>query len=150
MADLYTLSYVSKSLISSDTNKLEQQLANIIAVAQRNNAKRAVTGALLFSGNWFCQVIEGTEQALEQVFDAIQQDTRHTDINVLRFEQANERVFRDWNMVYVGKHEDLDIDIEGVMKSKDRLKMYDAGKALVSSLESLLDDHEKNLGQRAG
>jgi hypothetical protein len=55
----------------------------IVAAARRNNPAHGITGALLFDGERFCQLIEGGEPAVRALMDNISRDTRHTDVKLL-------------------------------------------------------------------
>lgn len=55
----------------------------IVAAARRNNPSFGVTGALLFDGERFCQLIEGDEPAVRRLMDNIARDPRHTDLRLL-------------------------------------------------------------------
>ena len=55
----------------------------IVAAARRNNPVYGVSGALLFDGERFCQLIEGDEPAVRTLMDNIARDPRHTDVRLL-------------------------------------------------------------------
>ena len=57
----------------------------ILAASQRNNAHAGVTGALMFTDGFFAQVLEGSMAAVEQVFERIQLDDRHSEVQLLSF-----------------------------------------------------------------
>lgn len=42
-------------------------IADILAVAHRNNERDSLTGALAISDNWYLQVLEGPTAALESL-----------------------------------------------------------------------------------
>ena len=55
----------------------------IAATARRHNPAHAITGALLFDGEHFCQLIEGAESQVQELMRRIAQDARHTDVRTL-------------------------------------------------------------------
>lgn len=55
----------------------------IVAAARRHNRALGITGALLFDGERFCQLIEGDETAVRTLMDNIARDARHTDVKLL-------------------------------------------------------------------
>ena len=55
----------------------------IVAAARRNNPAFGITGALLFDGERFCQLIEGDEPAVRTLMDNIARDPRHTEVRLL-------------------------------------------------------------------
>jgi hypothetical protein len=76
----------------------QAMLEEILAAARRNNARCGVTGALLYSDRRFAQVLEGPPEAVEELFETIQMDTRHDHITVLQVSTPAGRVFGDWSM----------------------------------------------------
>ena len=66
MAELTHLAYISKSAVNGSREDIQLQISNILEVAQRNNAAMGITGALLYSGGYFCQVIEGEEDKVSR------------------------------------------------------------------------------------
>ncbi len=74
------------------------QLSTVLQVARANNARRAVTGILLYvSGNFF-QVLEGDETILTELFAIIAADTRHRNVTRIIHEPIAHRDFGDWTM----------------------------------------------------
>jgi hypothetical protein len=145
MTDLYNLAYISKNAIKGDVGAIKEQIRNILATAHRNNAAKGVTGALLYSGGYFCQVIEGAGDVLEELFESIQMDGRHGDVTVLHFQPIEARGFSDWAMALAGIEESMRFDIDGILASKDELKMKETGRDLVSVLERMVQQHQSVL-----
>ena len=145
MSALYNLAYISKNTIKGDADEVREQLKTILASAHKNNPAKGVTGALLYSGGYFCQVIEGPEEVLEELFETIQMDDRHGDVTVLHFEPIEARGFSEWAMALAGIEEQMRFDIEGVRASKDELKMKETGKDLVNVLEQMVKQHQSVL-----
>jgi hypothetical protein len=145
MADLYNIAYISKNAIKGDAEAIKEQIRNILATAHRNNADKGVTGALLYSGGYFCQVIEGACDVLEELFEQIQMDGRHSDVTVLQFEPIKARGFSEWAMALAGIEESMRFDINGILASKDDLKMKETGRDLVSVLEQMVRQHQSVL-----
>ncbi len=146
MPELYNLAYISKNTIEGTPDEIRDQVRDILATAQRNNRALDVTGALLYSGGYFCQVIEGAQEVLEELFESIQMDKRHGEITVLHFAPIESRGFREWAMALAGIEEHMRFDIEGVRASKDELKMQQAGRDLVAVLEQLVRSHQSTQG----
>lgn len=73
-------------------------IAAILESCQRNNARRGVTGLLLYNGRNFLQLLEGEADDLEWVMRRIEQDPRHHGISRLHDEPAAERACPDWLM----------------------------------------------------
>lgn len=138
MNQLYHLAYISKNNIAGDAATLRKEIETILVAAQTNNQRAGITGALLFSGGYFCQVIEGDKDKLEELFETIQMDARHSEVTVLEFEPVAERGFPAWTMAFAGMEETMRFDIEGIRASKDQLAMHEAGRNLVHVLERLV------------
>lgn len=138
MSNLYQLSYISKNVMGGDKQVLKLQIDSILASSSKNNFKLGITGALLYSGGYFCQVIEGEEDNIEDVFEKIQLDSRHAKVVVLNFERVNERSFSEWSMAFVGIEESMRFDISDLKDAKNKEKMKQTGKNIVSVLESLV------------
>lgn len=62
----------------------------------RRNEIAGITGALFFGGEYFLQVIEGEEAAVETLFNRIRRDRRHRDIEIIAYNDIASRLFREW------------------------------------------------------
>ena len=102
MSGLHRLVYCSESRLPGSVADLQGEIDQILAVARRNNQADGISGALLFSENWFAQVLEGPVAAIERTFERIQCDPRHADVTVLELSPARGRRFGDWSMAYAG------------------------------------------------
>jgi len=142
MSKLYNLAYISKNTITGNAERVTSEIEAILAAAKRNNPSMQITGALLYSGGYFCQVIEGPEEAVEDLFETIQMDDRHGSVTVLHFEPIDKRGFGEWAMALAGIEDRMRFNIEGVLDSKDRIKAEAAGRDLVSTLEKLVLKHQ--------
>ena len=107
---LYRCVYYSKNLIVGGPKQIAIEVDSILAAARRNNPQIGITGALVFNRGIFAQVLEGSSPAVEAIFEKIQRDQRHGDIQVLEFAAASERVFEGWSMAFLGRsREDQDL-----------------------------------------
>src|SRR6476469_8809024 len=88
--------------ISTARQKFEQaELLELLRKSQRNNAKREITGILLYHHNQFFQVLEGPEDAVRAVYATISQDPRHQSVMKLYEERPEERLFANWTMGFL-------------------------------------------------
>lgn len=142
MENLYSLAYISKSSFAGTLEEQRDNVSSILAVAQKNNRDLGVTGALLWSGDYFCQVIEGDNDTLEDLFETIQMDSRHKEVTVLHFEPIDRRSFSEWAMAMAGYETTMRFDIEGIRTSKDEILMHETGKNLVNVLEQVVNQHQ--------
>ncbi|KQU23939.1 blue light sensor protein [Methylobacterium sp. Leaf94] len=105
MSDLYRLVYASKNLLQVPDAEASHAVAQILETSQRNNAEVGVTGALMFNGGAFAQVLEGPRQGVERTFERIQRDQRHGEVTVLECGPTEARGFANWSMAFVGQAE---------------------------------------------
>ena len=103
MTALYRLVYASKNLFDGSEADAAAEVAQILAASRRNNARAEVTGALMFNGGAFAQVLEGPQRGVEDTFERIQRDIRHGDVTVLECGPVAARGFDSWSMAFVGQ-----------------------------------------------
>jgi hypothetical protein len=97
---MISLLYVSRSRLGAEQEKAA--LADIVEVAVHRNLGAGVTGALVHTGPSFAQILEGPEDAVEEILSAIIQDSRHGDLRVEDRRPAALRRFANWGMVLLG------------------------------------------------
>jgi len=71
---------------------------SIQAQSRENNLRRGITGILVYSGDIFIQVLEGSRDEVCELFNAIIRDDRHLNVRILAFEEIAERRFVSWAM----------------------------------------------------
>lgn len=101
MSALYRLVYASKNFLKGV--EAEAAIEQILEASRRTNQRLGVTGALMFNGGAFAQVLEGPQKGVEQTFERIQCDPRHGDVTVLEGGPIRERGFVNWSMAFVGR-----------------------------------------------
>jgi len=94
MAQLTQLIYVSSAV----TLFSEQTLNEMLILARNANRRHQITGLLLYKDGNFMQVIEGNKNDIEQLYNNICRDRRHTGIILLVKEAIEQREFFDWSM----------------------------------------------------
>lgn len=72
----------------------------ILASARRNNERDALTGALIYNGNNFMQLLEGPADRVDACLKAIREDTRHDGMVEIRRRTIDRRDFAEWSMLY--------------------------------------------------
>ncbi|WP_295786449.1 BLUF domain-containing protein [uncultured Microbacterium sp.] len=95
-APLVSVSYVSTATAPFD----DERLADLLTQSRRSNHAHDLTGMLLYRRGRFFQVLEGPQDAVEHLMDAIRRDDRHCDVRVLLSERIDERRFTEWTMGY--------------------------------------------------
>lgn len=92
--------YVSRSNLQIST--CEKDVSGIVELAQQKNAALGITGAIIFSGRYFAQILEGHSRSLEELMVSILGDPRHSDVQIISQAEISERTFGDWSMAYSG------------------------------------------------
>lgn len=75
-----------------------EALVELLRVSRANNARRDITGLLLYQGGNFIQVLEGPAGAVEDVHARIAHDPRHRQMITLLKGPVERREFGDWSM----------------------------------------------------
>ena len=99
---LHSLAYFSRISEPVGPEALQAMVGDILCSARRRNPSIGVTGALLFSGGCFAQVLEGELADVELIFETIQCDPRHKDVIVVHFHPIVARSFPEWSMAFAG------------------------------------------------
>ena len=134
---LFQIVYCSRNEIQGEPEQVEAEIASILAKSRENNQRKGITGALLFNGAVFAQVLEGPLDQVETTYEAIQYDPRHSDVVVLSNGPTTERAFSDWSMAYadpaaVQSSPELKIDFEDACACGK-----DAGPRILTMLRAL-------------
>jgi hypothetical protein len=77
-------------------------LESILTSSTSNNPKHDITGILVATQTHFLQVLEGEFEAINETLERISRDTRHEKVQLMRFIEIEERVFKDWGMHGIG------------------------------------------------
>jgi len=99
-SDLYRIVYCSRNQIGGTSEEVADVLLSLHAAAESKNQGLNITGALLFHAGLFAQVLEGPQNAVEQLFSRIQLDNRHSGVTVAHRGPAAQRDFSQWSMAF--------------------------------------------------
>lgn len=105
----FRLIYRSHNRIPSAQRKAE--LGAIFSKARSTNTKLGITGALLTTGEWFVQALEGEEEVVRELYGRIAKDVRHERIAELESGKVEARVFGRWAMAKVADDGEHDIPL---------------------------------------
>lgn len=83
---------------SASPELTDKDLDAILEEAIAGNELRGVTGLLAYDDFHFMQVLEGNEDAVNNLYFRIAQDLRHYDVKLIHYQKAEERHFQDWAM----------------------------------------------------
>ena len=93
---LVRLMYASRSAPAMDADAMQ----SILRQCKDNNPALGITGLLCqcSSSGIFMQALEGGRPAVNKLYLKIAQDKRHTEVQLLSYEEINERRFAGWAM----------------------------------------------------
>ncbi|MEZ5663992.1 MAG: BLUF domain-containing protein [Burkholderiaceae bacterium] len=91
---LVRLLYVSRAVNKDCAKTIE----SILETARNHNLVNGITGVLCYGGGTFVQAIEGGRTAVNELYNHIVTDERHTDVVLLHYEEISERRFGGWTM----------------------------------------------------
>ena len=95
--DLKSLTYTSLAkldLTAEDLNAIHR-------TARELNSLDGITGLLVFNGTHFLQIIEGTDQAINDLVERLRRDPRHGGFEIRDERRVDARSFPDWSMELV-------------------------------------------------
>jgi Sensors of blue-light using FAD len=118
----FQLLYVSHLAPGADFAVVKE----IVDVARLRNPAHGITGALLFDGERFCQLIEGAEAEVSTLMQSISRDPRHTDVRVLFAAPSphSERALRRWVSGYCDANDVEAFDGEAGLRGADALQAF--------------------------
>ena len=90
---LVRLLYASRAVDTSPA-----AIEAILAQSRQHNPSSGITGVLCYGGGIFLQALEGGRSAVSALYGHIQRDPRHTDVELLHYEEITERRFGGWTM----------------------------------------------------
>jgi hypothetical protein len=127
------LLYVSRSVGPQTTT----MTASILSQAQAQNQDMGITGVLCQGQGFFFQVLEGQRSRVNALFHRIAADTRHKDVEMLHYEEINDRRFGQWSMALVH----LSVDDPMVRLQHPDFDPYSAtGAQVMKQVIDLLED----------
>lgn len=93
---LYKLLYVSRATRELSDNDLE----DLLTVSRRNNERLNLTGVLVYANGQFLQVLEGEEEPIRRLYNAIRRDDRNSDHRIIARNPVADRMFPSWSMAF--------------------------------------------------
>lgn len=121
--ELHRWLYVSRCRLPARWS--DAAIADIVAVSRQRNAALGVTGALLFTGTRFAQIIEGALDAIAGLQASIERDPRHVEVRTVLGGLHEGRLFDDWSLAYAGPSLFVSGQVDAVLddapRSADRL-----------------------------
>jgi hypothetical protein len=91
---LKTLTYTSRARLDLG----DEDLARIHQTARHSNALDGISGLLLFDGSRFLQIVEGAEDAIDNLVERLRMDPRHSAFEIRDERYVERRSFPGWSM----------------------------------------------------
>ena len=133
---LFRLTYYSHNKIAGAADTLTKELKGILNACKKNNPGSGISGALMFSNQFFAQTLEGDRKAVTETFCRISQDPRHGEIVILHAHPIDFRRFDDWTMAFAGQSEVSDVLYNKYSTSAS----FNPAKMTGASLEALIGE----------
>ena len=106
---------------------------SILKTAMVFNRVNQITGVLCQGDGFFLQMIEGERSVINQLYGRIARDSRHKDVELVKFEEITQRKYSQWSMALI----DLsDTDPMVVMQHPE----FDPYSASSATLEQQIDE----------
>lgn len=106
---LRSIAYVSAAVRPMS----DDDIAALLSSARAKNGRDGITGALLYRGGRFAQIIEGPEEAVRAKLATIGADERHRNMQVMRDQPIRERQFPQWTMGFRSEPNDALRELDG-------------------------------------
>ncbi|MFT4191981.1 MAG: BLUF domain-containing protein [Comamonas sp.] len=113
-------------------------IESIVAKARAFNAAHGITGILCYGDGIFLQALEGSREAVNDLYCHIIRDQRHERVEVLDYEEITERRFAGWTL---GRVDLSRLNATVVLKYAElpKLNPYNmTGKAALALLQELM------------
>ena len=85
-----------------DVAEVKAAMTKLVTDARSRNAELAVSGALLFTGTHFVQILEGPPSSIALILSALRKDPRHSNIFIAARHSISAQIFSGWQMAYHG------------------------------------------------
>ncbi|MEL6741328.1 MAG: BLUF domain-containing protein [Planctomycetota bacterium] len=111
------------------------QLESLRDAAARHNALHGVTGALLYGGGMFVQLLEGDRDVVRGIYDfRVRSASQHSDVTLLHEGPAERRSAGHWSMAL------LDLNRHAGSEVAERFEQ------VVASMQALKEDENNAVG----
>ncbi len=114
MKKLLQVIYISRSTFKSQEtiNKIEPNVARILAKSRINNRLNGLVGVLYFGDGVFFQCLEGDEVAVNTLLEKLEADYRHKDLKIISKKYIDNLSFGDWAMKFAPLDEQIKLFLQ--------------------------------------
>lgn len=131
---IYTSQAAAPELVGS-----REYIEKLARSSAERNRETDITGALMMSGNTFVQVLEGKFAYLEETFERICCDFRHTNLRLIDLIPVEDRMFTEWSMALLAADKDTPAQFAEALDRIEFLIGTNTREA-VKQMRTLLDD----------
>lgn len=117
MVSIVSVLFVSRSLLGRA--EYAREFDSIVATTMRNNDGLKLSGALVSTGGWFAQLIEGPEDSVDMMIARIAADPRHRDMRIVCRSCRRDRRLPAWRVAYAGPSRFVETAIQSVAEATD-------------------------------
>lgn len=135
MGALFSLIYISRSRL--DPAAADGAVDAIVETSIAHNEQADITGALVYSGTHFAQVLEGGEAAVRELMARIERDVRHAQVTTIDSRVISDRRFGDWRMAYSGTATFMQQHIDALLPFEAAASRPDAIERLYQLMREL-------------
>jgi len=134
---MHMICYMSKY---DGADNISAVLDDISKKSKVHNRADEISGVLFFHKGNFLQVIEGERPALDALMKKINDDERHTDIEVLVNTEVDKRGFSDWNMdnFVLGEGHEFEVDMMKKLSDSFKKNLLPRSDTLIYFYKTLL------------
>jgi hypothetical protein len=133
--DLKTVTYTSRAQL----DLLDEDLSEIHDKARHFNALNGITGILIYDGVRFLQIVEGPEEAIDELTDRLRLDRRHSAFEVRDERLVVQRSFPAWSMelVRVSEHSGKAVlEVASMLPADTTTAIYELAVRMTHGLSS--------------
>ncbi|NBO42610.1 MAG: BLUF domain-containing protein [Betaproteobacteria bacterium] len=106
---------------------------SILKTAMVFNRVNQISGVLCQGDGFFLQMLEGDRGVVNQLYGRIVRDSRHKDVELVKYEEIKQRKFSQWSMALINLS---DTDPMVVMQHPE----FDPYSATSATLEQQIDE----------
>ncbi len=122
----------------------------MLSEAREFNATHGITGCLLYHKGQFIQLLEGAYNEVKSLYERIQKDERHHQVELLVEEEVSDRIFDKWSMAFqdIGdEHHDSKYKEMMIHTYFSESRIYEipskTGLALFKGVQAILSSEDK-------
>ena len=102
---------------------------DILHTSRRFNSENDITGCLIYTKKIFIQLLEGDQDIIDPLYQRIEKDKRHFNVEVLYTSNTDKRIFSKWAMAYLSLEEDHTNSI--IKKIRHNLTLLNEGASFM-------------------